>query len=145
MDTNFERFMKQNKVEDKKEYKFAPTESLKDENGKPLEWIFKKIKLEEYNKLKEAFSETKLVGQGKKSMYLPQLKSDDFNAQLIINSCIYPDMNNAKLQDSYGVKDAKELLYQLIDNPGEYSNLVLFIQEMYGFTAFKDMVEEAKN
>ena len=37
--SKFSRFMKANKIAQKNE-KFAPTESLRDENGKPLEWEF---------------------------------------------------------------------------------------------------------
>lgn len=141
---NFDAFMKQNKVVDNKEYEYAPTKSLLGQDKKPIKWKFKKLPLELYNKIKNEFTKTERVGDGKNMRYLPQLDSDGFNATLITQSCIYPDLNDRALQESYGANDANELLYAMVDNPGEYTDLVLFMQDMYGF-GNNDMVKQAKN
>ena len=75
---------------------------------------------------------------------------DRFDANLYMNklvvaSTVCPDLYDAELQDSYGVKTPEELVKEMLDNPGEYQNLVLFIQEYNGFTNMQDKVEEAKN
>ena len=41
--SRFSKFMRENKVEKKNGF-YAPTKSLCDENGKPLEWEFRHIK-----------------------------------------------------------------------------------------------------
>ena len=140
----FDAFMKQNKVVEDKEYEYAPTKSLTGPDKKPLKWKFKKLSLNEYNQIKNAFTKTERVGEGRDLRYLPQLDSDGFNASLIINSCTYPDLNDKALQDSYGVKDANDLLYAMVDNPGEYTDLVLYMQDLYGF-GNNDLVQQAKN
>jgi len=141
---NFDVFMKQNKVVDSKEYEFAPTKSLLGPDKKPIKWKFKKLSLDQYNKIKNAFTKTQKIGEGKDVRYLPQLDSDGFNATLITESCIYPDLHDKTLQDSYGVCDANALLYAMVDNPGEYTDLVLFMQDLYGF-GDNDLVKQAKN
>ena len=113
---NFDVFMKQNKVVDNKEYEFAPTKSLLGPDKKPIKWKFKKLSLDQYNKIKNAFTKTQRIGDGKDVRYLPQLDSDGFNATLITESCIYPDLHDRTLQDSYGVCDANALLYAITES-----------------------------
>ncbi len=61
-------------------------------------------------------------------------------------SIVYPDLYDAELQDSYGVKTPEDLLLAMVDNPGEYSDLTAFVQKFQGFdVSFSDKVDEAKN
>ena len=48
---DFNRFMKQNKVK-KENKKYAPTKSLTDEKGKPLEFEFRQLTSKENKKLR---------------------------------------------------------------------------------------------
>ena len=44
------------------------------------------------------------------------------------------------------MKKPEELLLEMVDDPGEYSNLAVFIQKFQGFdVGFAEMVDEAKN
>ena len=63
---------------------------------------------------------------------------------MVCASIVKPDLSNAKLQDSYGVKTEADLLQEMIDNPGEYANLVQFVTEMNGYDLDEE-VESAKN
>ena len=38
---------------------------------------------------------------------------------MVAASVVYPDLDNAELQDSYGVKRPEELLLEMVDDPGE--------------------------
>ena len=66
--------------------------------------------------------------------------------KLICASIVAPDMHDADLQDSYGVKTPEDLLMAMVDDPGEYQNLAAYVQQLQGFNvSFEDKVNEAKN
>lgn len=57
----------------------------------------------------------------------------------------YPNLNNAALQDSYGVRTAEDLLAAML-NAGEMKTLQSEVLQLSGFdVSFADEVEAAKN
>ena len=142
--SKFSRFMRANKVEKKNE-RYAPTRSLCDENGKPLEWEFKHITSKENEALRDECT-IEVPVTGKPNMFRPRVQSGKYIRKMITASVVYPDLYDARLQDSYGVKTPEELLLAMVDDPGEYNELTAFMQRFQGFdTSFNDKVEEAKN
>lgn len=141
--SNFSMFMRSNKKQ-KENGRYAPTKSLLDEKGNPLEWEFKHITSKENDKIRDACT-VEVPVTGKPNMYRPKLKTAQYIRDMITASVIYPDLYDAELQDSYGVKTPEDLLYAMVDDPGEYSDLAAFVQRFQGFdTSFEDKVEEAK-
>ena len=135
--SKFSVFMKANKKVKENE-KYAPTESMVDENGKPLEWEFKHISSKENDNLRDANT--------KDNIYRQKLDASKYLAQMITAATVYPDLYDAQLQDSYGVKTPEDLLYAMVDDPGEYQELCNWMQKFQGFTkTLEDKVEEAKN
>lgn len=142
--SNFTQFMKKNKVV-KPNVFYAPTKSLCDENGEPLQWEFRAPTTEQNDTLRDGCMREVAI-RGKAGQYRQKLDSSLYLARLICASVVYPELNNAELQDSYGVKTPESLLQAMVDEPGEYSNLALFVQELGGFTeSLDDKVDEAKN
>ena len=142
--SKFSRFMRANKVEKKNE-RYAPTRSLCNENGKPLEWEFKHITSKENEALRDECT-IEVPVTGKPNMFRPRVQSGKYIRKMITASVVYPDLYDAQLQDSYGVKTPEELLLAMVDDPGEYNELTAFMQRFQGFdTSFNDKVEEAKN
>lgn len=142
--SKFSRFMKANKAQ-KANRKYAPTKSLTDENGKPLEWEFRHITAKENEDLREKCTVDVQV-KGKPNLFRPRLNTSKYLTEMICESVIYPDLYDAELQDSYNVKTPHELLFAMVDDPGEYQDLCVFIQEFQGFTETLDeKVEAAKN
>ena len=43
---------------------------------------------------------------------------------MMVASIVEPNLNDKTLQDSYGVMTPEDLLTEMIDNPGEYNDLV---------------------
>ena len=79
-------------------------------------------------------------------MYRPKVDTSAYVKKLICASIVAPDMHDADLQDSYGVKTPEDLLMAMVDNPGEYQNLAAYVQQLQGFNvSFEDKVNEAKN
>ena len=138
------RFMKQNKIVKKNEM-HAATESLLDEQGAPLKWEFKHIDSERNDAIKDECTIDVPV-TGKPNMYRPKFLTSKYVNKLICESVVMPDLYNAELQDSYGVKTPSDLLYALVDDPGEYQALGVWVQQFQGFTkTLEDKVEDAKN
>lgn len=142
--SKFSAFMKQNKVEKQNE-KYAATASLCDEKGKPLEWEFKHITSRENEAIREECTADIQV-TGKPGMFRQKLKSSLYVQKMICASVVVPDLLDSELQDSYGVKKPEDLLLAMVDDPGEYNDLVAWIQKFQGFdVSFQDKVDEAKN
>lgn len=142
--SNFSYFMKANKKV--KENVFHPvTASLCDANGKPLDWEFRHITSKENDAIREDCTKEVPV-TGKPGMYRQRVDGGKYTKELLIKSIVTPDLYNAELQDSYGVKTPADLLMAMVDGAGEYNALVAFVQELQGFnTSFNDLVDEAKN
>ncbi|MCI8282409.1 MAG: hypothetical protein HFI76_12105 [Lachnospiraceae bacterium] len=142
--SNFSKFMKANKIE-KTNQMHAPTKSLCDENGKPLEWEFRHITSKENESLREECT-LEIPITGKPNMYRQKVQSGKYMQKMIAASVVVPDLYDAGLQDSYGVTTPEDLLLAMVDDPGEYNELAAFVQKFQGFDVpFEDKVEEAKN
>lgn len=142
--SKFNNFMKANKAV-KENRSYAPTKSLQDENGKPLEWEFRHITSKENEDIRDA-STTEVQVPGKPNLFRPRLNPSKYMSKMIVASTVYPDLYDSELQDSYGVKTPEELVMALVDDPGEYNSLGEWIQGFQGFAqSLEDKVDEAKN
>lgn len=142
--SKFSRFMKANKVAKKNE-QYAPTETLMNENGKPLKWEFRPLTSKENEALRDSCT-TEVQVTGKPNLYRPKLNTSQYIVKMIVASTVYPDLYDKELQDSYGVMSPEDLLYALVDNAGEYQEFSVWMQKYQGFTkTFEEKVEEAKN
>ncbi|SES68557.1 phage tail assembly chaperone [[Clostridium] polysaccharolyticum] len=141
--SKFSRFMKQNKVTKKNEM-HAVTKFLTDEQGNPLQWEFKHITSQEHDAIRDRCMIDVPI-TGKPNAFRPKLNTSKYINEMIIASVVDPDLYNAELQNSYSVKEPSELLYAMVDDPGEYQNLGAWVQQFQGFKSLDDKVEEAKN
>ena len=143
MASNFERFMKKNKA--KKENTFyAATASLCDDEGQPLEWEIKALTTKETEHIREKNS-VDIPVPGKPGMYRTKI-TEDYLPSLICAAVVSPNLYDAELQDSYGVKTPQELILEMLDNPNEYAKLAQFVQSYSGInTSMDEEVSEAKN
>lgn len=142
--SNLSRFLKQNKTVKKNE-KYAPTASLLGEDGKPLEWEFKHITSKQNEELRENCTVDVQV-TGKPNMFRQKLITSKYLAEMIVESTVVPNLYNKELQESYEVKTPVDLLYALVDDPGEFTELEAWVQKFNGFDqTMEDKVEEAKN
>ena len=145
---NVSRFLKENMV--KKENVFLPVSSdILDENGNVALWEIRHLSTEEFDKIKDECTKEVEVRTGKHkrtSMYRQQVDSTMFSKKLICASIVEPNLYDATIQDSFGVMTPEELITKLIPTPGEYNELLAFIQELNKFTeTFEDKVEDVKN
>jgi len=136
-------FLKKNKTE--KEHVFYPaTKSLRDAEGKPLLWELRPLTTGDAEKLRQKHTIEQAI-PGKRGVY-KQTLDDRYIPALVCEAVVYPDLNDAELQDSYGVMSPEDLLMQMIDEPGEYYAMVEYVQQISGIGgSLDDEVEEAKN
>ena len=142
--SKFAKFMKANKTVKENEL-HAATASLCDDKGNPLEWEFRHITSKENETIRESCM-IEVPVTGKPNMFRPKLKSGEYIRKMIAASVVMPDLFDAELQDSYGVKTPEDLLMAMVDDPGEYNDLAAYVQKFQGFNVFfEDKVDEAKN
>lgn len=142
--SRFSQFMKSNKKEKKNEM-YAATKSLCDVDGKPLKWEFRHISSKENEKIREECT-IEVPITGRPNIFRQKTQSGAYVKKMIVASVVMPDLLDANLQDSYGVKTPEDLLMEMVDDPGEYNDLAAFVQKFQGFdVAFEDKVKEAKN
>ncbi len=142
--SKFSQFMKANKIE-KKNACYAVTKSLCDKDGNPLNWEFRHITSKENETLRdECIIEVPITG--KPHQYRQKLQSGKYIQKMIVASIVVPNLFDEELQDSYGVKKPEDLLMAMVDDPGEYNELAVFVQQFQGFDlSFEEKVNEAKN
>ena len=71
--------------------------------------------------------------------------TDLYNSRLVVACCVEPNFKDAALQEKYGVRGAEDLIDRLL-KPGQYTDLLIAVQEINGFTDdVNDLRDEAKN
>ena len=142
--SSFSKFMKSNKIM-KENTTFPATKSLVDEDGKPLPWVIKPLTTKEHENIRESCM-IEVPVTGKPNMFRPRLDTSKYIAKMVASCVVEPNLYDKELQDSYGVMTPEDLLREMVDDPGEYNDLIEFIQNFNGFnTTLEDKVEEAKN
>lgn len=141
--SNFSKFMKANKIQ-KENVMHPVTQSLVDENGEPLLWEIKPVTTKENERIRESCTVDVPV-KGKPNQFRPKVDMDKYQTKLICAAIVSPDLNNAELQNSYGVMTPEDLIKEMVDSPAEYTDLMVFIQQLSGFKTLQEEVDEAKN
>ena len=112
--------------------------------GKPVEWEIKAIDSELDEAIrKECTKKVPIVG--KRGQYSQETDTDKYIGKMCVACTVYPNLNDAELQDSYGVKSADALLKKML-KPGEYTDFKAKVMEVNGYDmSMDDLVDEAKN
>ncbi|QTD43497.1 phage portal protein [Sporosarcina sp. Te-1] len=139
---NLSAFLAQNvmKVEN---IKYAASKRIVQE-GKPVEWEIGAITGEEDEALRKECTKRVPV-PGKRNAFIPETDFTKYLSKLVVKCTIFPNLNDAELQNSYGVMGAEELVKTML-TPGEYADYAAKVQEVNGFNIpLDEAVEEAKN
>lgn len=115
-----------------------------DENKKPIEWEIKAITGAEDETLRKSCTKRVPI-PNKKNQYQREVDYDMYLGKLAVACTVSPNLNDAEVQNSYGVMGADALLKTML-TPGEYADYLVKVQEICGFeTTLQDEVQEAKN
>lgn len=140
--TSLNAFLSQNveKIENKK---VVISTRFKDEKGNPIEWELKSLTAEE-NDLIQNGCFVNVPVPGRKGQYTRELDKNKYTARLLAECVVFPDLNNAELQDSYGVKNPGDLIKKML-TLGEYNKLAEEMSKLSDNETMNDLVDEAKN
>ena len=112
--------------------------------GKPVEWELKAIDSDMDELIRKECTK-KVPIAGKRGQYTQETDTDKYIAKMCAACTVYPNLNDAELQDSYGVKSADALLRKML-LPGEYTEYKAKVMEVNGYDmSMEELVDEAKN
>lgn len=119
--------------------KVVVSERFTDEDGSPIEWVLHPISTKKVEEITKRNTKTTIKNGKKESI----VNEENLNAELLEAVVLYPSLNDAELQDSYGVSSANELLSVML-YPGETQVLTNALQEVMAGTKAND-IDELKN
>lgn len=140
--SDFSAFFKRNKIKHEN-LKYVVSADYVDEKGQPIEWEIRRLSTAEDEALrKSCMKQVKVPGRNVTKTEMDQLL---YITKLTVASIVFPNLNDKKLQDEWGVMGAENLLKEMIA-PGEYAELTEKVTTHNGFDiSMNELVEEAKN
>lgn len=134
-------FFAQNKVKTPN-VKYVASKSFVDADKNPIEWELRKLESTETEAMKRSCRRKVKVGNN----YETEQDMDLFSLKTAAAAVVFPDLNNAELQDSYGVMGAENLLKRML-SPGELQKLYIKVGELcdFGNEEESELYEDAKN
>jgi hypothetical protein len=142
--SDLSRFLKVNK-QVKENVFFPATKTLCGEDGEPLQWEIRRVPTKEDEIIRDACV-MEIPVPGKPTLFRNKIRTNEYLAKVIVASVVFPDLLDATLQDSYGVKKPEDLVREMIDDAGEYAKFAAFIQQLNGFNvSMNEDIKEAKN
>lgn len=140
---NLSAFLAQNAIKVDNE-KFVASKRFVDEKGKPMEWEITCLTSNEDETLRKNCTKRVPI-VGKRNQFTTETDYNLYLGKLAAKCTVFPNLNDAELQNSYGVMCDDALLKAML-TPGEYAEYLTKVQEVNGFdSSFDDKVEEAKN
>ena len=113
-------------------------------NGKVVDWEIKAIDSDLDEALRKECTK-KVPIPGKRGQYNQETDTDKYMAKMCVTCTVYPNLNDAELQDSYGVKSGEALLKKML-LPGEYTEYKAKVMEVNGYDmSMEELVDDAKN
>ena len=112
------------------EHFFYPASSVfLNEEEKPIEWEFRKLSPSEIDMIQEKYADNL-----------------EANQEMLVLSCVYPDLKDKELQQQYSCSNARYLLYKLIPVTKDYMKTVNFVKnkiaETCGLQMFVDKIKD---
>ncbi len=141
---NFQAFLKGNAkpIED---IEMIVSKRFVDEEGNVIPWVLRQLTGKESNNLRK--KHTKKI-KNKLGRIEEQFNSEAYQEEFITSSVIFPDLRNAKLQESYNALGEYDLLQKML-SADELANLQIkisgFAEEEIIENSMDNLVEEAKN
>ena len=112
--------------------------------GKPVEWELKAIDSDLDEMIRKECTKRVPI-PGKRGQFNQETDTDKYIGKMCVACTVFPNLNDAELQDSYGVKSADALLKKML-LPGEYTEYKAKVMEVNGYDmSMEELVDEAKN
>lgn len=136
-------FMAQNALKPDR-VKYIASKRFVDDEGSPVEWEIVNVSSSDDEALRRSCTKRVQI-PGKRGQFTQETDYNQYLGRLAARCTAYPNLDDADLQNSYGVMGADNLLKAML-LPGEYAEYLTKVQEVNGFdTSFDDQVDEVKN
>lgn len=141
--SNLSAFLAGNALQDEN-VKYVASKRFVDENGKPVLWEIKSLTSEEDEIIRKQYTKQVPI-PGAKNRFMQDFDANGYLGVMAARCTVFPNLNDAELQDSYKVMGADKVLKVML-KPGEYQDYLKKVQEVNGFDVPMDeVIEEAKN
>lgn len=130
-------------VEKRGNKKVVVSNRFKDKDGKPVEWEIRSISADEDEAIRKSCTK-KVPVVGKRNQFTQEFDANGYLAKLAARAVVFPDLNNAELQNSYGVMGAEQLIKVMLYKD-EFDKLTESLVESTDSEDANDLIEEAKN
>ncbi len=130
-------------VEKRENKKIVVSDRFKDENGKVVPWVIRPVSAEEDDLIRKQCTKRVPV-VGKKNQFTQDFDANKYLAKLAATAVVYPDLNNAELQNSYKAMGAEQLV-KLMLYKDEFDKLSEELVNETNTEDMEDLVDEAKN
>ncbi len=123
---------------------FVPSDRFLDpDTGAPVPWEIRCITAAENAALRRACLRTVPV-PGRKGQFTQEFDANAYLAKVAVACTVFPNLNDAELQQSYGALGAEQLITTML-TPAEFEDYSTKVLQVNGFQSGEEMVEEAKN
>ena len=118
---------------------------FKDEDGNPVEWELKALDAGTQQKIRAESMEMDAFGSGNNDAKIKMnFNSAKANILSAVKAVVFPDLLNAELQNSYGVRTPEELIGKML-LPDEFDRLIDEIKNASKNEAPEVLEAQAKN
>lgn len=114
------------------------------ETGESMLWEICAISASENAQIRKACMKTVPAPGGRKGQYTQEFDGNAYQTKIAVRCTVFPDLNDAALQDSYKAMGAEKLLVTML-TPGEFEDYSAKVLEVNGFQNTQELVDEAKN
>ena len=115
-----------------------------DDNGEPMLWEVCCITADENTQLRRECMRRVPASGGKRGQFTQEFDAAAYQAKIAARCTVFPNLDDAELQASYGVMGAEKLILTML-SPGEFEDYSAKVLEVNGFTPLSELVDEAKN
>lgn len=130
-------------VEKRENKKVVVSNRFKDTDGTLIPWEIRSIGAAEDEAIRKACMKRVPV-VGKKGQFTQDFDANAYMAKLAAKAVVFPDLNNAELQNSYGAMDAEQLVKAMLYKD-EFDKLTEALVDSTETEDMEELVEEAKN
>lgn len=113
------------------------------DTGEAMPWEICCITAAENAGLRKACMRTIPV-PGRKGQFTQDFDANAYLAKVAVRCTVFPNLNDAELQQSYSVMGAEQLITTML-TPAEFEDYSTKVLQVNGFQSGDEMVEEAKN
>ncbi len=114
-----------------------------DQNNEPVRWEICCITADENVRLRKECMRSVPV-PGRRGQYTQEFDAMAYQSKIAARCTVYPNLNDAELQASYGVNGAEKLITTML-SAGEFEDYSAKVLGLNGFSATEELVDEAKN